>query len=342
MNQPDHPDHRGPAGRLAVLRIDRVAHIGSLDRADKGRHSYEGHGLSVSVDPHEWEAIARLGGLPWHLLSRTEGRFVDYWSLSTRSRRGIARWGLQRNYLQRRIAWSASRWDDELEDTFTTCHDTKQEALEELEVDDQEGEVRRTTVLAGTAHLERRTEMSSPQDGFDLALVCYVEDHHPDLDGVWWQDRHGPLSAPRGVILPARLAQWTVAPLRPGGGGRGARARRSAAPTRNRRCTPNNARAPPARSTVRDPIELAARQQRLATPRAEVGPCRPRKPHPVTPHDRPGGRQPNTTPARRRRRCRPSRRGGPSSSTSSSRLPGSPSDPQLKAAGGIAKATTRR
>lgn len=51
-------------GRLVAL--SRVYHVGSLDPADKGCHgeSYEGDGLSMSVHPEAWIAIARLGGLP--------------------------------------------------------------------------------------------------------------------------------------------------------------------------------------------------------------------------------------------------------------------------------------
>jgi hypothetical protein len=41
----------------------------------------------------------------------------------------------------------------------------------------------------------------------------YVATMHPDLDGVWWNERLDPdaLSAPRGVLLPHALGRWTVA-----------------------------------------------------------------------------------------------------------------------------------
>jgi hypothetical protein len=80
-----------PLVRPPVRWISRVAHIGTLDPAAKGAFSWEAHGLSVSLHPEEWEAIARLGGRPWHLLERTGGVFLDYWSLGEKHRRTIAR-----------------------------------------------------------------------------------------------------------------------------------------------------------------------------------------------------------------------------------------------------------
>lgn len=199
---------------LPIVALDRVAHIGTLDPADRGSvfsYSYEGHGLSVSVDPEEWEAIARLGGLPWHLLSKPGGTFVDYWSLGARRRRQIAGWGVHRGYVVRRAVWAAEWWDDELETSLTSLHVTRREALGE--VDDIEGAVKRTVTLEATARLRRRLGMDVGLDVFDYVLECYVEDAHPEVDGIWWADAYGPLSAPRGVILPGHVSAWTAAPL---------------------------------------------------------------------------------------------------------------------------------
>ena len=53
-----------------------LTHIGTLNPKDKGRLSYEGHGLSVSTCPEEWQRIARLGGLPWHTFEKRRSSFL--------------------------------------------------------------------------------------------------------------------------------------------------------------------------------------------------------------------------------------------------------------------------
>lgn len=183
-----------------------------LNPAEKGAFSWEAHGLSVSVHPQEWEAIAKLGGRSWHLLAGKDGEdgvFLDYWALGPRARRRIAHWGVARGLVSRRFVHARRWWDDELEDTMITLHDTRAAALDEAEGLDPGG-VFRVVTYPATAQLERRIGMSAPAfDAFDALLVCHVEDEHPDLDGVWWADRHGPLSAPRGCIVPARLSHWS-------------------------------------------------------------------------------------------------------------------------------------
>ncbi len=51
-----------PLGSAYTMRFARVFHIGTLNSAAKGKESYEGAGLSVSVDPAAWSHITPLGG----------------------------------------------------------------------------------------------------------------------------------------------------------------------------------------------------------------------------------------------------------------------------------------
>ncbi len=203
-----------PLSRPPLRSLARVCHIGTLNPADKGDFSWEAHGLSVSLHPEEWERIAELGGRPWHLLARDGGAFLDYWALGRRAKRTIARWGIERGLVSRQYVHARSWWDDELEDTMHSLHATRVEALEEAgEPDDGMG-ISRVLTHPGTAALAQRIGMKAPEfDAFDALLVCYVEDEHPDIDGVWWADDHGPLSAPRGCIVPARLQRWSRRPL---------------------------------------------------------------------------------------------------------------------------------
>jgi hypothetical protein len=204
-----------PLLRPPIVRLSRVCHIGTLDPAEKGAFSWEAHALSVSRHPEEWEAIGRLGGRPWHLLERAGGAFLDYWALREKSRLRVALWGLGRGLVERRFLHARRCWDSELEDTLTTHHATRAEALAQAD-GDSEQKIRRVVAYLATETLEKRIAMKPPElDAFDALLLCFVEDEHRDLDGVWWADRHGPLSAPRGAIVPARLARWTRRPLDP-------------------------------------------------------------------------------------------------------------------------------
>jgi hypothetical protein len=57
----------------------------------------------------------------------------------------------------------------------------------------------------------RRGPQHIPTDfQFDLVLNLYAEAELPDVDGVWWNERLDPdrHQAPRGVILPSRIARW--------------------------------------------------------------------------------------------------------------------------------------
>lgn len=197
-----------------TLAIRRVAHIGMLERADKQRSSFswEGHGLSVSVHPEEWEMIARLGGRPWWLLENSNGRFLDFWALTDAQREEISRWGVSGGYAEQRIMWAAGYYDDELESRMVSYHVTRELADEEAS---EQGDVEEVLVLHPTERLSARLGMRSPSDCLDHLTVCFVEDECPTLDGVWWTDTYRPyaLSAPRGVILPARLDDWAVEPL---------------------------------------------------------------------------------------------------------------------------------
>jgi hypothetical protein len=200
--------------RPPLRRLSRVAHIGTLDPADKGEFSHEAHGLSVSLHPEEWERIAKLGGNPWHLLERDGGVFLDYWALGRRAKRAITRWGIEHGLVTRRHVHARSWWDDEAEDTMRSLHATRAEAVEEGELEEQPAVISRILTYTGTAKLKQRTGARTSQlNAFDELVVCYVEDAHPDIDGVWWEDEHAWMSAPRGCIVPARLDRWSRQPL---------------------------------------------------------------------------------------------------------------------------------
>lgn len=193
---------------LPLIEFAQVVHIGTLDPTDKGKHgtSLEGHGLSVSQSPESWSRIARLGGYSWWRLEKAGGCFVDAHHLSKAQRKAITDWGVEQGLVERVALWRAVWEDDELggEEVWFSF-ESKEEAEFEAE---ERGEVRRASGLKGTDKLDALIGQQSGLECFDLLLVAYAE-LETDLDGIHWSDiDDGHLSAPRSVILPAKVAEW--------------------------------------------------------------------------------------------------------------------------------------
>jgi hypothetical protein len=210
-----------------TLTVPTVYHVGTLNPVDKGKtghpHSLEGHGLSVSPCPAAWERIAQLGGSPWWQLDRPEGRFLDALRLSDRQRAQITDWAVEHGYVRRRKVWYAVVFDDELDDELWLASTTRRDALCDA-VDRQGGDYRQggdcsLSVLRDAVRpgeqlhslepLDRLLGFRPDGDCFDYCLVAYVERCLPELDGIWWEERYGYLSAPRAVILPGKLDRWS-------------------------------------------------------------------------------------------------------------------------------------
>jgi hypothetical protein len=192
---------------LPIVEIDELYHIGSLDPKDKGLYyqsSYEGHGLSVSLDPDEWERIAKLGGGQWWRLS-SEGKFIDAHQLDLKQRQQISDWGVANDLVKEIEAWRVSYYDDELDDEVGFLFEDYQEAC--LEAESWEAKPQKTETLKATQKLEQALGMQSDLDAFDHLLVIWAE-RTQDCDGIWWADQYGLYSAPRGVIFPKALGRW--------------------------------------------------------------------------------------------------------------------------------------
>ena len=204
---------------LPVLPLKHVWHQGSLNAADKGLRgaSYEGAGLSVSTDPHAWEAIARLGGTPLWELSRLDGapgRFVGYHDITAGQRRRIEALGRARGWLvpalRHKVSWTDSDDGEECYSLFATEEAANAEA-DELANYQEAVSVAARELDVATSLLE--AAVGQPVDdmlAFDMVLTALVEET-PELDGVWWADRLAPeqLCAPRGCISRPALSRWT-------------------------------------------------------------------------------------------------------------------------------------
>lgn len=204
---------------LRLRQMPHVVHLGAWPQSPlAGRRpaSLEGIGLSVSLHPEAWRRIARLGGLPELHLTRRDGRpgcFADGYAALPAARR----WGLASGLLTRQTAWEARHWDDEWEAEMVSRHPSRQAALGEAY---DPGSVRAVRVLVPSGALALRLlrhfgrlDALSPVGEAEL-VNRFVLASEPSADGVWWEDKLDParLSAPRGLILPERLAAWQVLP----------------------------------------------------------------------------------------------------------------------------------
>lgn len=198
-----------------VIAIDLVRHVGSMDPASKRTGSYEGAGLSVSLHPRAWRAIARgfVSGRTW-TLRKQGGRFLDAHALKPSMRRAILAWGVDEGYCTVVPLWRLSYYDDELESQVTQTFSSLAEAKEESD-DGERGRVRRVSGHVSTPLLDRDAMQNSASCGdrsvLDLLLPIWAGREH-GLDGVWWSDRLSVVthSAPRGVILVDALPSWSI------------------------------------------------------------------------------------------------------------------------------------
>lgn len=203
--------------RKSLIPYRRVWHIGTLRREAKGWDSYEGDGLSVSLDPDAWRVIARLSG-PLYRLEKEQAAFLDaYRCLSLLPlMRSVWKWALREQYVERRRVYRVDWYDLEKEDWRRFSFLSQQEAREEylsLRLATPHG-ARYNTFLGyvPTEKMRVRAHHRMLPLAFvrDFALSFYVEDHLPEIDGLWWEEENDPmgLSAPRGVIFTHQLGSW--------------------------------------------------------------------------------------------------------------------------------------
>lgn len=191
-------------------------HIGSMDAAQKRTGSYEGSGLSVSRHPSAWRGIGggHVQGDTWEL-EKAGNKFLDYHAMPYALQEAIRNWGIQQGYVKVVTHYRIEYYDDEWEQTRYTIFDTREQAEEELEaMDGDPDDIEEITdAIKTTPKLDARTR-NAPGNDLEPLVPVWVEDN-TDLDGVWWQDSFDPerLSAPRGVIVPSKVATWSAKKL---------------------------------------------------------------------------------------------------------------------------------
>lgn len=204
--------------KVPIKSLARVKHVGSLNASDKRRDSQEGAGLSVSRHPEEWREIARglVFGDTWDCARKdgAKGRFMNVTRLSEGARGQIRDWAVANGLAEVRQLHFFSYYDDEMEAEMVPTFETEEEMLRELD-DRDDAETGTRQGLAATDLLREasygRAELACVDD---LVAVQYAA-RETDLDGCWWDCVLDPLTyqAPRGVILPSRIAEWSFAKI---------------------------------------------------------------------------------------------------------------------------------
>lgn len=214
--------HKAFPSSPPLFPLQHVVHIGTLDAAHKGWDSYEGDGLSVSVHPDAWEAIARLGGQPRWGADVSSLRFLDGHRFVRGRAHALEEWGAQHGWIEPATLHEVSWVDAETEDrTFALFLDAD-DAQEEVAMHEDQDEPCSVRQLKGfvptpafcTALRQRPHHALQPCVSLhdDLATI-WAQQH--GLEGVWWADRldEAALSAPRGVVFPAHVPRVTWEPV---------------------------------------------------------------------------------------------------------------------------------
>jgi hypothetical protein len=200
-------------------RLSRVTHIGSLDANQKGIRgdSYEGSGLSFSLHPDAWEAIAKLGGQTWWESDLRDMHVLDGHAMVHAHGEALAQWGVEEGLVVPGTAWLVSWFDDELNDTMSMWCNSFEQAQDEQRDEDDLIE-QRDTYLPTQALRDamRHQQAAGVVDCSVLDDLAAIWAQRQGLHGVWWKDSLAPdrLSAPRGVLFPEHVDPGKWAPAR--------------------------------------------------------------------------------------------------------------------------------
>jgi len=183
-------------------------HVGTFNPQDKKADSFEGNGLSVSVDPEAWKQITPLEGSTWKLSKPKGGKFMFASGLTEQNLHEIWNWGLEHNYTELKTLYNAKYFQEGLDEMVTLEFDTKEEYQKQGIPDDKI--LKNENAIKNTQKFEDRLGWSLNWTPFifDIVITFYAEDH--GFDGVWWNHLHDveKRSAPCGVIFKSTLEEW--------------------------------------------------------------------------------------------------------------------------------------
>jgi len=196
--------------KLPVVLVQEIYHAGTLNEEDKGRHSFEGHGLSVSNCPEAWISIASLSG-EVHTIRKEDFEdkiiFLDFYkSRSMEEVRDAAIvYALESGIVEPATVYSFDFFDDDLGRECSMSFLSYTEATESAE---SYGILHEDIVTSssfavtekGLSYMNRKD--TDPSESMSVIIMYYAE-HLYRIDGVWWDEELdvSGYSAPRGVIF---------------------------------------------------------------------------------------------------------------------------------------------
>lgn len=214
---------------IPIIQIRSAFHAGAMNPALRSLVSQEGDCLSVSLCPHAWSRIARLGGRPlYELRHPRRANFVDACAvlIDPTLRDGLNSWAMDRGLAVVRKRFKAWQYDSEGEEWRYSIHDSYAQAQAQI-VDELQGgpggvsAVEPFNGLQPTAELCRLTGIHRHDtEAENLAIYVWAASELPsilgvDIHGVAWNEAYDPagLSAPRIGLFSNTLRDFIVRPV---------------------------------------------------------------------------------------------------------------------------------
>lgn len=201
---------------MKLKTFETLYHVGTMNTAHKGKGSYEGSGLSVSLHPEEWRRIARLGGAPIHKLTKENNQFLDYYESMKEQgfEQKVIEWGVENGYIESATVYCVENYDEEFDRVVMGSYMDQKAAEDEYEAYE---ECDLTKMYARDWYVtlpkldKRILAYGKSVLNISLLMTVYVEDQ-TDLDGIWWEEELDVFSysAPRGVIVPSKISEWKM------------------------------------------------------------------------------------------------------------------------------------
>lgn len=203
---------------IKTFEIPEVFHAGYLKAGKqaptraKRATSFEGPGLSVSLVPTAWRAIARRGGSPLFALEKPDGSAGRFADLTGSNVLAFADILVEQGLIVPRDSYFVMLTDEEGNEAGELEVESFERALKQAGGD--EDMIRQGIGFRPTKALRNwwaRYFTGDIPDVVSIAALAWLESE-TDLDGAWWNEVLDPirLSAPRGVIFRSRLADWSA------------------------------------------------------------------------------------------------------------------------------------
>jgi hypothetical protein len=203
-------EHHDKKPIFKTLSKNLLVHLGTMDINNKKKDSYEGDGVSVSVNPKEWRRIAQLEGAEF-ILKNKDSKMADFYSMDNDQ---LNNWGVDNNYIAPCKGYRVQYFDDELDRDVYSDYLTPEDAFEEAEAMGMEqGDVLIVNKYKPTKKMLSAISVSTDHMQYDRHLFgLYVQENNPDHDGVWFADKLDVLgySAPAGMIFKNKLDNWEI------------------------------------------------------------------------------------------------------------------------------------